>query len=180
MRLALHERVRQQMRQVLASSDVPAWLDATAQSLLRDARRQYQALQLDELQYIAEGPSLYLFLWQGDLVQDALAVLLRHQGLATSNEGVCLKVGGTGVDAVFAGLSMISTRPCPQPPEVLARRELQELEKWDWVLPDELILAAYASRALTLQAAHSLCGALLLAPPIKAEHSCSSPYAESA
>jgi len=155
--LPVHERVRQQMRQVLAASDVPDWLDATARSLLLDAQRQYQLLRLDEQWCVVDGTAIYLFLWQGDLVQDALAVLLRHQGLAASSAGVCIRVTNTIFETVAAVLSQIGQQRCPMPNQLLIRRDIHDLEKWDRVLPDDLFFESYASRALALQAAHSLC-----------------------
>jgi len=155
--LPVHERVRQQMRLVLAASDVPNWLDATARSLLRDAQRQFQALQLNDRHYVVDGASVYWFIWQGDLVQDALCVLLRHHGFTASNAGICMQVSGTSVELVMAALSHISGQPCPQPDQVLVRRDIHDVEKWDWVLPDDLLLATYASRMLNLRAAHGLC-----------------------
>lgn len=36
-------------------------------------------------------------------------------------------------------------------------KDVPNTEKWDWVLPDELFLAGYTSRALDLEAVHALC-----------------------
>jgi len=155
--LPVHERVRQQMRLVLAASHVPDWLDATAKSLLRDAQRQYQALRLNQQWCVVDGVVIYLFLWQGDLLQDALVVLLQHQGLAASSAGVCIKVVGTSTETVAAALSCIGQQPCLPPDQLLCRKDIHDLEKWDWVLPEALFLSGYASRAWMLAEAHALC-----------------------
>lgn len=158
--LPVHGRIRQEMRLVLAGDDVPAWLDATAKSLLRDAQQQYKALQLGEAWHVIEGDTVYLFFWQGDQVQEALSVLLINQGLDAANQGLYIKVQSTTFAALLMALKTISDLPCPLPAQALMRNQVKTSEKWDWVLPDELFIASYASRVLALEEAHELCKAL--------------------
>ncbi|MCW2311315.1 DEAD/DEAH box helicase [Rhodoferax antarcticus] len=153
----VHRRVRQEMRAILAGSEAPVWLDATAQSLLRDAQRQYKALQLNEAWYVVEGHTIYLFLWEGDLVQEALSVLLMSQGLAATNAGICIQITHTTLNLVAECLLKIWAQPCPSPEQILERRGVGDTEKWDWALPNALLIASYASRALALEEAHGLC-----------------------
>lgn len=153
----VHERVRKETRAILAGDEIPAWLDETAQSLLRDAQRQYKALGLDETWYVVEGHTVYLFLWQGDLFQDALSALLGHQGLEADNGGICIQIAHTTPDSIAKCFQRINAQPCPPPDEIVARRDVQNPEKWDWVLPDDMCIASYASRALGLEEAHAWC-----------------------
>lgn len=155
--MQVHARVRQEMRAVLASDTVPAWLDPTARSLLQDAQRQYKDLQLASTHCVLEGSSVYLFLWQGDQLQDALAVLLKHHGLQAENEGICIEIKSTNLTLVNTAIESIASQPCPRADQVLKRNEVKDAEKWDWVLPDDLMLASYASRGLALEDAHALC-----------------------
>ena len=156
----VHRRVRHEMRVILGGSEVPVWLDATAQSLLRDAQQQYKALQLNEARYVVEGHTVYLFLWEGDQVQNALVVLLISQGLTATNAGICIQITHTTLDLVTACLLKIGAQPCPLPAQTIERRGVGDLEKWDWVLPDDLLIASYASRSLALGEAHALCQGL--------------------
>ena len=155
--LPVHQRVREEMRAVLASDLMPAWLDATAKSLLRDAQRQYKTLHLAGTCYVVEGPTVYLFLWQGDSVQEAFAVLLANQGQHARNGGVCIEIKHTTLDALSAALALIADQPCPLPEQILQRKQIANEEKWDWVLPDDLFLTGVASRGLALVEAHALC-----------------------
>ena len=155
--LPVHRRVRQEMRAILAGGAVPAWLDATAQSLLRDAQRQYEALQLNMAWYVVEGHAIFLFLWESDQVQEAISLLLTSQGLAATNIGVCIHIKQTSLDLLRGCLLRLSTQPCPSPDKILERSHVGNPEKWDWVLPDDLFFASYASRALALEEAHELC-----------------------
>ncbi len=156
----VHRRVREEMRAVLAGNDVPVWLDATARSLLGDAQRQYKALGLDGNRFVVEGHTVYLFLWEGDQLQGALAVLLKSFGLDARNMGICIEISHSTRELVEKRLLEISSQPCPSADSVIRRRNVSGSEKWDWVLPDDLFVASYASRALALEDAHALCKVL--------------------
>lgn len=156
----VHRRVRQEIRAILAGGDIPVWLDATAQSLLRDAQRQYKALQLKEAWHVVEGHTVYLFLWESDPVQEAIATLLISQGLEAKNSGVAIEISHTTLNLVATSLLKISAQPCPSPDKIIQRSQVKNYEKWDWVLPDDLFFGSYASRALALEDAHALCQGL--------------------
>ncbi len=158
--LPVHRRVREEMRAVLASNEIPAWLDATARSLLMDAQRQYKALQLEDRRYVVEGHTVYLFLWHGDQLQDALAALLRSVGLDAKNIGICIQTDHSTRELIERRLLEISEKPCPAATDIIQRKSVSDAEKWDWVLPDDLFLTSYASRALELEDAHAQCGKL--------------------
>ena len=153
----VHDRVRAEMRAVLASEDEPEWLDEKARDVLRAARRHYRELGLSECTQIAEGNSVNLFLWRGDAVQDGLVALLRSRGLAAEIHGICVEVGRSSVQRLTAELQEIAAAPCPAPDQVLNRQAIGNPEKWDWVLPDRLFHASYASSRLDLAGAHAWC-----------------------
>lgn len=156
----VHRRVRQEMRAVLAAGDLPEWLDSIAKTLLSDARVQYKKLLLDETCYAVEGRTVHLFLWQGDRVQAALAALLTSQGAQAENEGICVSVKSSSPRILAEIMAKIADKPCPTPDAILLRRKLGNSEKWDWVLPDDLFLASYASRTLAIEEAFELCKSL--------------------
>lgn len=153
----IHRRVREEMRTLLAGCDMPAWLDTRAQSLLRDAQQQYKALQLNETQCIVEGHTVYWFHWESDQVKNALLLLLMNQGLAVENSGIAIKIKNTTENFVAECLFNIGSQPCPSPEKIIDRKQIGNLEKWDWVLPDDLLSASYASRSLALEDAYALC-----------------------
>ncbi len=153
----VHTKVREEMRAVLASQDTPVWLDANARLLLQDARKQYLNLKLDREFCVVEGDTIYLFVWQSDVVQNSLAALLNHHGLQARNEGICITVKNSSLTMVSWGIAQVAAQPCPTSAQLFTRKDVPNTEKWDWVLPDELFLAGHRSRALDLEAAHALC-----------------------
>lgn len=152
----VHDRVRQEMRCVLAGSESPAFLDSKASELLEEARLFFRDANLSEKRWFTEGSGILILTWRGDLVNDALSLFLTAKGLATSNEGVALRVSTTDeirLRHVLNELVASSQMPLDQlrlKPEHIVR------EKWDWVLPDSLRLASFASSHLDLLGALEL------------------------
>lgn len=159
--LPVHTKVRQEMCSILASSEAPVWLDATARKYLKEAQNQFRELQLQKTYCVVEGANVYLFIWQGDQVQTALAALLASHGLHAQNRGICIKVQHSTRKVIEAVIEKITAEPCPRPEKVLSRKQLSDYEKWDWVLPDDLYIASYASRAIALEEAHAVCKRIL-------------------
>lgn len=157
--IAVHDRVREEMRALLAGDECPAWLDSTAAGLLKNAQKDFAALGLLENWLLEEGKTVNLFVWRGDRTQDALAAMLRANGLKAENQGICIQVSNASAADLQATLAKIAAAPRPEPAGILDRQSLGTPEKWDWVLPDRLFYAGFASRRLDLAAAHALCGA---------------------
>jgi ATP-dependent helicase Lhr and Lhr-like helicase len=153
----VHRKVMEEMRAVLASQDLPVWLDASARSLLQEARKQYLTLQLDRMPCVVEGKAVHLFLWLGDIAQNSLAALLVHKGLHASNEGICITVKHATLTVVQEAIAQIAAQPCPTAAQLFTRQDVPNSEKWDWTLPDDLFFAGYASRAFALEDAHEFC-----------------------
>jgi ATP-dependent Lhr-like helicase len=153
----VHDRVRTEMRAVLAGLDEPVWLDECSRDVLRAARRQYRDLGLADCIQVADRKSIYLFLWRGDAIQNGLVTLFQHHGLKAENWGICVAVKKTDSAQLTAVLQAIATSPCPRPDQVLNRKAIGNPEKWDWALPDRLFYASFASSRLDLAGAHACC-----------------------
>lgn len=158
---AVHDRVREEMRAVLAGTEMPEWLDAAARETLVSARKQFVDLGLATTpgtKAIVEGRMIHLFTWRGDATQDALVLLLRAHGVAAENFGVCLKIRGRTESEVSDALLGIAQAPLPDPSDILDRSALGSPEKWDWALPDRLFFDSFVSARLDLAAARALAG----------------------
>jgi len=104
---------------------------------------------------IVEGNKVNLFLWLGDAVQDAPDALLISHGLKTENLGICIEISRSSLPVLAAVLRTIAAEPCPPADQILNRQAIGNQEKWDWVLPDRLFYASFASSRLDLAGAHA-------------------------
>lgn len=151
----VHDRVRQEMKTVLLETDVYPYLDTTAQELLAQARSAFSDLGLAHSSMTESGGKTYLFTWQGDWTNDALAILLTHTGLASENSGLVIEVEGDRT-SLESKLREIVEWDGIDESNVLADVQNMTQEKWDWVLPPALLMQSYATMQLDLGGAKAL------------------------
>jgi ATP-dependent Lhr-like helicase len=160
---SVDDRVRQEMQSVLAGSETLTFLDAKAVELLDEAKLYFHTRGLGQKQWFVEGNSLLVLTWRGDWTNDALALLLTAKGLATSNEGVALRVSSVDHLKLKSVLEEIAALPQIPIEDLRLKPEHVIREKWDWVLPDSLRLASFASSVLDIKGAHTTAQELLTA-----------------
>ncbi|MBP0625408.1 helicase-related protein [Cupriavidus consociatus] len=150
-----HTRVRERMRELLESPEVPAYLDATAKKFLAEARKNYGARDLAHAVMVDQGQEVQLLTWLGDAANEALACLYRQYGYTAfaSGPGVEVVKGQAQADDVLATLSDIAASEPPAIDVLLADVSNLLREKWDWALPEGLVRISYTSLNLDLGAA---------------------------
>jgi ATP-dependent Lhr-like helicase len=148
----VHDRVREEMRQILLEHTPPPFIDQQASELLNEARQRFQQLQLDQEVVIPAGGHVRLFPWKGDWVMDTLQLALSLKGLKVINEGLCLLIREAAVDQISDLLFDMTQGAFPSESE-LTEGVLNKLEaKWDWLLPAQLLGENYASHNLDIPA----------------------------
>ena len=157
---AVHNRVRQEMKQVLAEAAAVPFLDAKAAEFLEEARSWFTAARLNELRWIIDGGSILLLGWHGDSIHDALALLLTARGMHASNEGAAIRIFSTDQQRLITFLCEIASGAIPTADDLHIKPEQAIREKWDWILPAELRLRSYVSSQLDLGGAQKLALAL--------------------
>ena len=144
----VHDRVREEMRLILGSTDAIPFLDPTAQKLLNEARANYARLGLDHTWLLQMGADVEIILWRGDAVNDTLLLMLLARGLRSMNDGVAICVKDASVDNVREVLEAFRAEGAVDP-LALASTVLNKVrEKWDHLLPEDLLNASFASANL--------------------------------
>jgi ATP-dependent Lhr-like helicase len=94
------------------------------------------------------GADVEIVLWRGDAVNDTLLLMLLARGLRSMNDGVAVCVKDASVDNVREVLEAFRTEGAVDP-LALASTVLNKVrEKWDYLLPEELLNASFASANL--------------------------------
>lgn len=150
-----HTRVRQRMRQLLESAEVPAYLDEVAKRFLSEGRDCYSTRGLGQVYWVDQGQELLLLTWLGDSANEALACLLQRRGLIATpgGPGVQVSKGRSTTEAVVDVLFDAAVDDAPPLDMLLAETKNLQREKWDWALSDSLLRKAYASLYLDLDEA---------------------------
>jgi ATP-dependent Lhr-like helicase len=149
----VHDRVRQEMREVLRADTPVPYLDDTGQQLLREARENYTRLDLEHNRILASGSQTQIFLWRGDRVNDTLALMLLDHGLKGVNEGLYVSVTDSNVGRVRKVLNELRGEKAGTPDSLAKKVKNKLREKWDLLLPPELLNASFASTYIDVDGA---------------------------
>ena len=151
----IHTRVRQRMRELLESAEVPPYLDVVAQRFLAEGRTNHAARGLAEALLVDQGSEVLLLTWLGDATNQAVACLLQRRGFNASPAGPGVEVlkGDHSTEDILDALIDAGIDDPPPLDDLLADVKNLQREKWDWALPDQLLRRSYASLHLNLDEA---------------------------
>ena len=153
---AVSGRVREEMLAVLASGDVPSWLDAGARELLAEGRAAFQRFRLAATSVVAQGGDVWLFPWAGDRALYTAMILLVDEGFDCGVEGPALRLIGASVGDVADSVRDTLGREWPPAAELAESVHNQNIDKWDWVLNRRLSCEAAAARLLDVDGARGV------------------------
>jgi len=145
--------IRQRMKAMYESTEVPGYLDRNARQLLAEGRANYLRLGLGRTQILASGRTTWIFPWMGDRVMNTLSVLFTTHDIETSRDGAALSLHRTTPEEVRGIIEGLLQRPLPDPIRLAASVSIRTQDKHDNYLGEALLNAAYAARDLDLPGA---------------------------
>jgi len=152
----IHPKVRQRMRDLLASEAVPRYLDPTAREMLATARATARDVGLLDQPFVHDGADLVWFTWTGSRINRTLMALGSFiAGLKVTDDGIALTFESTPENAVRDAYRRVLTVH-PSVEELAAKFPLKAHEKYDWCLSEELQAQALARNSLDLEGALAL------------------------
>lgn len=153
----LHDRLAAEIRSVYLDDDVPVYLDAAARTYLEEGRAAFRAFSLDKQSQLARDGRIYLFPWCGTRKLDTLRLCLRYCGFQVEQGRIALSLASKdGPDRLAAALHQLSAAPAPSDGIALLSETLR-VAKYDYLLTDELLRAAFARDRVELSAISDLC-----------------------
>ncbi|MEU8076777.1 DEAD/DEAH box helicase [Catellatospora citrea] len=149
------DTVRQRMKQIYHSTEVPRYLDQVAQQLLDQGRSAFHRYHLDNEAILDWGNDTLLFPWRGDRIMNTLAATFTSHGLEVGQDGVALTVHGTTGKALQDLIDELSVSQRPSPVDLAAKVPTKESGKYDAFLDEDLLNVAYAARSFDVAEAWS-------------------------
>ena len=148
----IHDRVRKEMRTILESENEITFLDETANKMLDAARGAYNSFDLDKHTVIPTTTGLAWFTWSGDVINDTIVLILGLNGVEASNNGICISINDLDAEKdLIKRLKEIDLDI--NAVDLTVQTDMLEKEKWDSVLPYELLQKTYASSNLDIESA---------------------------
>lgn len=148
----IHDQIRKEIFTILNSDDDISFLDTTAKGMLLEARDAFKSFELDTRTIIPTTSGIAWFTWAGDIINDTIVLILGLNGLTASNQGICISIDELGSKAEL--VSLVKDMDLSIKAEDLTvQTDMLEKEKWDTVLPYELLQKTFASSNLDLTGA---------------------------
>lgn len=148
----MHARIRQKMREVLFSEDVPAYLDPLAKKLLQQAQHEGKMVSLSQHHFFHDGNDTLWFTWTSSRVNRTLAALGRfYCKLHVDDEGIGLLFHDISAgDIAEKYLPFLQKHPDPQ--DLASHFPVKAVEKYEHYLVSELQSSLIASNSLDVPA----------------------------
>ncbi|GJE19551.1 DEAD/DEAH box helicase [Methylobacterium marchantiae] len=148
----VHDEVVAVMRQCLAGTHTPTFLDPGARALLEQARGAFQGYGLDGTSIVTVGRDCLIFPWVGGpkLETLALALLMRH--FQASPTWHMIEVKDCSAENLRAVLSEMASSPPPDGEELALAATKQLREKYDQYLTEPLLAKVVAVERLEAHA----------------------------
>jgi ATP-dependent Lhr-like helicase len=158
------------MRQLLEENTVPSFLDNTAAKFLTEARGNYERLDLKRVYTLNLGREVFLLTWLGDAGNEAMACMLMAHGLeaVASGLGVEIHKNNRSMEEIVELITRIPVNGDIPLDQLLAKSKNLQREKWNWVLPENLLYKSYASLYLNLDEAKKWLEGFITAAQAKA------------
>ena len=161
------DQVRREMRLLYRSSDIPTWLNPTAQRLLNEGRAAFERIGLSHSSVASDGSDLILFPWVGDGCLFTAMIALKLKDIDAQVEGPSLRIPEGARDTTAQSIEELLLDKRPSATDLARLIENREIEKWDWVLDDELSAESAGARLLDVDSAWTMLTGVL--PDLKAQ-----------
>ena len=149
----LHTRVRQEMKHVYESIEVPSFLDGRAKALLEEGRAFYAGYGLPKMPLVEFDTKVALFCWVGDRILNTLLVQLRELDLPVERDGVAIVVNEIGPEALASHIRTLVSQGPADAAELAGTVANKLTEKYHPFMNDWLLSIDYASGQLDTEGA---------------------------
>jgi ATP-dependent Lhr-like helicase len=107
------DKVRRRMLALYTRTEIPAYLDRTAQDLLIEGRDSFHRQQIAHRPLLGWGNDVVLFPFRGDRIMNTLAVVLSSHGLDIGQDAVALTVRGINPIELWQLIRQLARTPPP-------------------------------------------------------------------
>ncbi len=150
---SVDDHVCQEMYRILAETNNISFLDRRASALLEEARSEFLLMKLADKPQTILGfnDEVIIFTWRGNRVTKTFCLLLEMHGIKTRFDFVI--TAKVSISDLLNVLKRILALPAPVGKDLVAAipPNGKTTEKWDHLLPEQLLSKNYASAALDVK-----------------------------
>lgn len=153
--MSIHDAVRQEMYKVYSEGDYRItagkakvnFIDDTAKDLFDEGARFFRESSLQSQSVVQQGKHVYIFTWKGDKIVNTLATILIQEGFEVGPFAGVIEIENTSVKDVTGCLKNMCNRELPSNTELAQLVPEKNIEKYDELLPCELLDEGYGKKA---------------------------------
>lgn len=138
------------MKEIYISDAPYPYLDANARDALHEGRDFFRKHSLAVTPFLNEGREKMIFTWKGAKVNRTLVLALMHNdGVMRSYNSICIE------NVTEENILEVASKPFPDPKELAKlekKRAYKEFNKYDHLLPDNLLDEEYVASRLDPEA----------------------------
>ncbi len=154
----VHDRVRQEMKAVYLSEDIPPFLDANARDMLGEGRDFFRRYNLANRTLFTHGNDTLIFPWCGDQILYTILVQLKALGLNATYEGIALNVANIDASTLHTTIQKLIDKKPPDPIDLARVVDNKIAEKYDHYLSDDLMDMEFATKNFDMQKTYCVLG----------------------
>ena len=151
----LDDKLVEAMHAVYRAVDRPVYLDATGWELLQEGRSVYAELDLARHAVIQDGDDAFVFLWRGTRATETFRLALAHSGVQSISDTLGVRAPKCDAGKLSGALAQLKANP-PTASQLAAKVETLRRQKYDNLLPDELLRDAFARLRLDMPALNQI------------------------
>ncbi len=146
----IHQRVREKMKEILFSGQIPPYLDSQAKEMLKSAQMVAINAGLKNSSFIQDGKDTYWFTWTGSAKHRTLLALGQYfAGLKVEDHHIAIKFFGITPDEIKKFYqNFLQTTPSAY--EIAEKFSNRVFEKYDGYLPERIQIASYAKKQIDI------------------------------
>ena len=156
--MSVHDRVRQEMFRIYLEGDHRIelgverreFMDVMARKLFSEGLRSFQDMDLATKRIIGLGKDVYMIPWMGDKIVNTLSILLDMCGYKAHKFAGVIEVEGARSSDVSGYLKSFNEGSKPTNAELAKLVKNKQTEKYDHLLPEELLNEDYGARAFDI------------------------------
>ena len=156
--MSIHDQVRQEMLRIYMEGDYRIesggerreFMDRTARKLFSEGLRSFRDMGLANKRVIGLGKDVCLIPWMGDKIVNTLSVLLVMGGYNADKFAGVVEIEGAKSSDISRYIKSFSKDNRPTNAELAKLVKNKQTEKYDHLLPEELLNEDYGARAFDI------------------------------
>ncbi|MBD3205786.1 DEAD/DEAH box helicase [Candidatus Bathyarchaeota archaeon] len=146
----IHKKIRQEMLNLYLAFPVPKYLDQKARDNFIEGKNYFAKQRLDESPIIQSGKDSEVVIWLGDDAIITLVLIFGYFKVSVSNFGNTIQFQNMTKSEAISVISKIIQGEIPSPEELLSNAKNLAREKYDVLIPNQLLVEQFSENSLAV------------------------------